>query len=98
MAWQDNCLLIESLAGTNISKNYALRWAKYTVRFHKNDGGNPEATTDQSFTYTEQKALTANAFSREDYVLSGWSTTAYRYTIQTAYRNARCSHIVLSSF
>ena len=63
-------------SSTNISKNYALRWAQYTVRFHKNDGGNPEATTDQSFTYTEQKALTTNAFSREDYVLSGWSTTA----------------------
>ena len=62
--------------GASISKNYTLRWAQYTVRFHKNDGGNPDATTDQSFTYTEQKALTANAFTREDYLFEGWNTQA----------------------
>ena len=62
--------------GASISKNYTLRWAQYTVRFHKNDGGNPDATTDQSITYTEQKALTANAFTREDYLFEGWNTQA----------------------
>ena len=46
----------------------------YTVRFYKNDGG--EDCTDQSFTYDAAQNLSANTFTREDYVFNGWNTQA----------------------
>lgn len=45
----------------------------YTVKFNAN-GGNGEMT-DMSFNYNEEKALTANTFTREDYTFAGWATT-----------------------
>ena len=47
----------------------------YTVRFHKNDGGEDEYT-DQAFTYDIAQALTANSFSRTGYTFAGWNTQA----------------------
>ena len=46
----------------------------YTVRFHKNDGGE-DVYSDQEFTYGIAQALTANAFTRDGYDFVGWSTT-----------------------
>ena len=67
-------------AGTTFTINgsttlYA-KWTPitYTVRFHKNDGGEDEFT-DQAFTYDVAQTLTANAFTREGYDFMGWCTT-----------------------
>ena len=57
-----------------VTKNYALLWATYTVRFHSNDG--QDVTTDQAFTYNEAQNLTANAFTRTAYTFDGWSTSS----------------------
>ena len=45
----------------------------YTVRFHKNDGG--DATADQSFTYGVAQALDA-PFTRDGYTFAEWNTAA----------------------
>ena len=45
----------------------------YSVHFNAN-GGSGEMTNEQ-FTYSESKALTANGFTREGYTFAGWSTT-----------------------
>ena len=46
----------------------------YTVKFDAN-GGNGE-TADMSFKYNEEKALTANTFTRDGYTFAGWATSA----------------------
>ena len=55
--------------------NLTAKWNvnTYTVKFNAN-GGNGEMT-DMSFNYNEEKALTANTFTREDYTFAGWATT-----------------------
>ena len=45
----------------------------YTVKFDANGGNGKMA--DMSFKYNEEKALTANTFTREDYTFAGWATT-----------------------
>jgi uncharacterized repeat protein (TIGR02543 family) len=42
----------------------------YIVRFHKNDGGEDEYT-NQTLTYDVAQTLTANVFTRDDYVFLG---------------------------
>ena len=59
---------------TNVSANYTLNWATYTVRFNANGGSGTMA--DQAFTYNTAQALSANAFTRIGYTFDGWSTTA----------------------
>ncbi len=56
----------------------------YTVRFHKNDGG--DATADQSFTYGVAQALDA-PFTRDGYTFAEWNTAANGDS--TAYANGQ---------
>ncbi|MEE1290214.1 MAG: InlB B-repeat-containing protein, partial [Spirochaetota bacterium] len=46
----------------------------YTVKFDANGGNGKMA--DMSFKYNEEKALTANTFTREDYTFAGWAVKA----------------------
>ena len=46
----------------------------YTVRFNKNYGSNDYV--DQAFTYDEEKALTANTFTRDQATFVGWNTAS----------------------
>ena len=46
--------------------------ATYTVRFDANGGDGTMAS--QTFTEGQEQALTANAFTKKDYVFSGWNT------------------------
>ena len=46
----------------------------YTVKFDANGGSGTMA--DQSFTYDVEQALTANAFTKENYTFAGWALTA----------------------
>nr|WP_283102164.1 InlB B-repeat-containing protein [Olsenella intestinalis] len=57
---------------------------EYTVTFHGNGGKTADnaETYTQSFTYDEPaKALTANAFTKDDEFFSGWTTNAADATI-----------------
>ena len=62
--------------GSSVSANYTLVWANYNVRFNKNSDSAEGTMSDQSFYYTEEKALTANAFTRTGYNFAGWTTKA----------------------
>ena len=67
----------------------------YTVHFHKNDGGDPETTSDQSFTYNTAQALAANAFEHTGYTFAGWSTTpsgSVAYTDGQSVSNLTATH------
>ena len=66
---------------TNVSANYTLNWATYTVRFNANGGSGTMA--DQAFTYNTAQALSANAFTRIGYTFDGWSTTANGTVVYT---------------
>jgi uncharacterized repeat protein (TIGR02543 family) len=46
----------------------------YTVKFNANGGSG--TMTDKTFTYDVEQALTANAFTREDYTFAGWAVKA----------------------
>ncbi|MBR3952005.1 MAG: InlB B-repeat-containing protein [Oscillospiraceae bacterium] len=50
------------------------KWSenKYTVIFHSNNGSG-EATSSEEFTYTEEKALNKNTFTRMGYTFLGWA-------------------------
>ena len=56
-------------------RTYTANWTAhtYTVRFNANGATGDMA--DQSFTYDQEQALTANAYKRKDYSFLGWSTT-----------------------
>lgn len=58
---------------SNIQTLYAV-WAEnsYTVAFDANGGNGSMA--DESFTYTQSKALTANTLTRTGYTFTGWNT------------------------
>lgn len=63
----------------------------YTVEFNKN-AADAEGTMDlQEFEYDEQKALTANAFTRVGYTFDGWNTKAdgsgYNYSNSQPVKN-----------
>ncbi|MBR5872053.1 MAG: InlB B-repeat-containing protein, partial [Oscillospiraceae bacterium] len=53
------------------------KWSEntYTVIFHSNNGEG-EATVQENFTYTEEKALDLNTFVREGYAFLGWATNS----------------------
>lgn len=57
------------------NKSFYAKWSEnsYTVTFNKNSGSG--TMSSQSFTYTEEKALNTNAFTRDYYNFDGWSTT-----------------------
>ena len=62
--------------GSFVSANYTLVWATYNVRFNKNSDSAEGTMSDQPFYFTEEKALTANAFTRTGYNFAGWNTKA----------------------
>ena len=47
----------------------------YTVSFNAN-GGTGEAMANQGFTYDEEQQLTANSYTRTNYIFAGWNTKA----------------------
>lgn len=47
----------------------------YTVVFDKNADDATNTMTNESMTYDQEKALTANAFARAGYTFAGWATT-----------------------
>ena len=65
-------------AGYTITGNLKLtaKWTAnvYTVKFNANGGSGEMA--DMSFNYNEEKALTANAFTRDGFTFSGWAVSA----------------------
>ncbi|MBQ5389061.1 MAG: InlB B-repeat-containing protein [Paludibacteraceae bacterium] len=62
---------------------------QYTVKFNANNGTG--TMSNQSFTYNEEKALTANAFTRKGYTFLGWakssSATTATYTDKQTVKN-----------
>ncbi len=73
------------------NKSYTANWTAntYTVQFNNNGGSG--TMDDQSFTYDAAQNLSANTFTREDYVFYGWNTQAdgngTSYTDQQATSN-----------
>ena len=62
---------------TSVSANYTLVWATYSVRFNKNNDNATGTMSDQTFYYTEQKNLTAEAFTNPTgYHFYRWTTNA----------------------
>ena len=65
-------------AGYKITGNLKLtgKWDAnvYTVKFNANGGSGNMA--EMSFNYNEEKALTANTFTRDDYAFAGWAVSA----------------------
>lgn len=59
-------------SSTNVSKDYTLVWATYTLRLHHNDG--TEEYTDMAMTYGV--AANIQEISRTGYTINGFSTTA----------------------
>ena len=64
--------------GSTGDRSYTATWTAntYTVKFDKNNTAATGTMADQSFTYGEKKALTANAFTRANYTFAGWAETA----------------------
>ena len=58
-------------AVSTVQANFALN--TYSVKFNANGGSG--TMDDQPFTYNEEKALSANGFTRAGYTFMGWSTT-----------------------
>ena len=61
---------------SSVSEDYTLEWTTYSVRFNKNADDASGTMSDQAFYYTEEKALTANAFTRAGYYFGRWTTNA----------------------
>ena len=61
-------------SSTNVSKNYTLEWATYTVHFDANGGTG--TMSNQTFTYSIAQALAANTLSRSYHTFNGWNTVA----------------------
>ena len=73
----DNGQSVSNLTATaNGTVNLYAKWTAntYAVKFNANTGSG--AMSNESFTYDVAKALTANAFTRTDYVFTGWATSA----------------------
>ena len=82
-------------SSTSVSANYTLEWATYTVHFEKNDNAATGTMSDQNFTYNTAQNLTANGFSRTNYIFAGWSTTpngAVEYTDGQSVSNLSATH------
>ena len=59
-------------------RTYTATWAPvtYVVHFDKNDAEATGTMEDQTFTYDEAQALTANGFAKEGYSFIGWAESA----------------------
>ena len=70
---------VSKLMDTTGTYNLYAKWIEheYTIVFNSNYGtGIEDSTTSQEFTYSEEKALLANEFSKYGYRFVGWSTDA----------------------
>ena len=66
---------VSNLAYSGTVTLYAVWTANtYTVKFNSNGGSG--TMSDETFTYDQSKALTANAFTRTGYMFSGWNTSS----------------------
>ena len=75
--WRNMTTGVEYDSAAEIPANTAATYTPfkpiaYTVRFDKNEGTG--GMDDQLFTYDVAQALSANAFSRENYSFAGWNT------------------------
>ena len=63
--------------GASFDSTLYAQWAAntYTVRFDGN-GATTGSMQDETFTYDEEQALTANAFVKNGYSFAGWATNA----------------------
>ena len=59
---------------TNLTPEYTEN--TYEVVFDKNSETAEGTMTNESFNYTEEKALTKNTYTNEGYVFAGWNTVA----------------------
>lgn len=68
---------------TNAATTFYAHWTAntYSVAFNANGGSG--TMSNESFTYDTEKALTANAFTRTDYIFTGWATTATGNAVYT---------------
>ena len=68
---------VEAIAAASTGdRELFAKWKEnsYKVVFHSNNGG--DITSEQSFTYTESKALNTNSFTKKEYLFTGWSLKA----------------------
>jgi uncharacterized repeat protein (TIGR02543 family) len=69
---------VSNLRETAGDFNLYAQWTAntYKVKFDKNATDATGTMSDESFTYDEAQALTANAFERTGYTFTGWNTVA----------------------
>ena len=79
--WYDNAELsgspVTEITATDVGdKEFYAKWepVTYTVTFDSNGGSGTMSA--QTFVYDEEKALTANSFTRAGYSFAGWNTAA----------------------
>ena len=75
--WYDGSTKVTAIGPTETGeKSFIAQWKanSYTVTFNPN-GGDGGSMSDQIFTYDEEKALTANGFTKTGHTFAGWSTT-----------------------
>lgn len=68
---------VEAIAAASTGdRELFAKWKEnsYKIVFHSNNGG--DTTSEQSFTYTESKALDTNSFKKKEYLFTGWSLKA----------------------
>ena len=65
---------IATTSGATVTLYAQWALATYTVAFNANGNNTSGEMADQTFTYNEKKALTANNFTRTGYTFAGWNT------------------------
>ncbi len=72
------------------SKTFTAQWTAntYTIKFDKN-GGTGDDMANLSMTYDESKDLTANSYTRDNYVFKGWATSADGEIVYTDNQNVK---------
>ena len=62
--------------GSTGNRIYTATWTAHTYTVTFNPNGGTGGMDDQSFTYDQTQALTANTFTRAGYTFAGWNTKA----------------------
>ncbi len=77
-AYDDGQSVLNLASDSGATVNLYALWTPnaYSVRFNKNATDAVGSMPDESFTYGTAKAITANAFVRPGYTVSGWATSA----------------------
>ena len=63
-------------AATRKAITFNTTWTAHHYTIHYDANGGQGSMDDQAFTYDAAQSLTANTFTREDYVFEGWNTEA----------------------